>query len=153
MPVHVTARSYTHRRRTPAIVHGTLRLPPHHQLSVSCVPCTSAARTLFDLCGQLKPARAERTVDNALARRLVTIPALWGVLNDVAARGRAGSKVLRRVLAERGARHVAPESELEHRFVELARQYGLPQPDRQVDIGNAELLDRKRRLRGTGRQI
>ena len=89
---------------------------------------------------QLKPARAERTVDNALARRLVTIPALWGVLNDVAATTvEPGPTVLRRVLAERGARHVAPESELEHRFVELARQYGLPQPDRQVDIGNAEL--------------
>lgn len=137
MPVHVTARSYTHRRRTPAVVHGTLRLPRHHQRLISGVPCTSVARTLFDLCGQVRPHRAERALDNALAKRLVTIAALWRVLDDAGEHGRAGSGGLRRLLVPRAARYVAPESELEARFVDLARMHGLPQPERQVDIGNS----------------
>lgn len=137
-PIHVTTRSYTRRRRTPAVVHATLRLPVHHQRSTSGVPCTAVAGTLFDLCGEIHPQRAERALDNALARRLVTVPALWRVLDDAAEHGRAGSAVLRRLLVPRGNRYVAPESELEARFVELARRHGLPQPVRQLDIGNGD---------------
>jgi very-short-patch-repair endonuclease len=135
-PIHLTASSYTERRRTPAKLHGTLRLPDHHRAVVAGVPCTATARTIFDLCGCLRPARSERALDHALASGLVTVAALHQVLRDTAARGRAGSTVLRRHLRKRDLEYVAPESELEARFVQLLRDHGLPEPERQVDLGD-----------------
>src|SRR3954471_3115047 len=137
-PVHVSVPSYLRRARTEAVVHGTLRLPEHHRRPIDGVPCTSVARTIFDLCGQLRPGRAERALDNALAGRLVTLAALWRVLDDVGARGRAGTAGLRRLLLARGTRYVAPESELESKLIELVAVHGLPEPRRQVDLGDAD---------------
>jgi len=84
------------------------------------------------------PKRAERALDTELARRRVTRPALWRVLDDLAVQGRTGVVLLRNLLMERGPRHVAPESELEDRFIELVVGRGLPAPDRQVDLGNVD---------------
>lgn len=136
--IHVTTPMYDHRRRTRAHVHGCVRLLPHHCRVVSGVPCTSVARTLFDLCAAVRAKRAERALDNALARRMVAMPALWRVLDDLAERGRAGVVVLRQLLAERGGRYAAPESELETRFLELVRSHQLPEPARQVDLGDVD---------------
>ena len=47
------------------------------------------ARTLFDLCGAVQARRAERALDTALARKLVTLPPLWRVLIDLAEHGDA----------------------------------------------------------------
>ena len=45
---------------------------------------------------------------------------------------------MRRLLDERGGRYVAPESELEARFLGLVRHHGLPAPERQVDVGDVD---------------
>jgi very-short-patch-repair endonuclease len=119
-------------------VHRTLFLPDHHRRVVDTIPCTSLARTLFDLCGTERLGRSARALDTALARRMVTQPALWSVLTETAARGRAGSRTLRLLLRERGAHYVPPASELERRFVGLTERYGLPRPRRQVDVGDSD---------------
>jgi very-short-patch-repair endonuclease/predicted transcriptional regulator of viral defense system len=137
-PPHVTVADHWERDRTPAVLHRTMFLPRHHQRVVDGIPCTSLARTLFDLCGTERYGRAARAVDNALARKWVTIPALWNVLAETAARGRAGSRVLRALLRERSLAYVPPASELERRFCELAQRHGLPAPRRQVDVGDSD---------------
>ncbi len=119
-------------------LHRTSRLPPAHVRAIDEIPCTSAARTLFDNCGCVHPQRAERALDNALARRIVTVAALWRVLDDLSAPGRAGSALMRRLLEERGGRYVAPESELEARLLELVQRHRLPTPERQVDLGDTD---------------
>jgi very-short-patch-repair endonuclease len=127
------------RRSLPGVrIEQSLCLPAHHLRIVDGIPCTSVARTLFDLCGDVHAKRAERTLDTALARGLVTLPALWRVLDDLAKQGRSGVCLLRALLMERGSRHVPPESELEARFLELVDAHSLPQPARQVDLGNAD---------------
>lgn len=127
------------RRSLPGVrLEQSLCLPAHHRRMVEGITCTSIARTLFDLCGDLNAARAERALDNALARKRVTIPALWRVLDDLAVQGRSGVVLLRRLLTERGERYVPPESELEAHFLELVRSYRLPAPARQVDLGDAD---------------
>jgi very-short-patch-repair endonuclease len=73
-----------------------------------------------------------------LARKLVTIPALWRVLDDLAEHGRRGTVWMRTLLMERGGRYVPPESELEARFIELVYRYRLGRPDRQVDLGDSD---------------
>ncbi|HEY3724767.1 MAG TPA: DUF559 domain-containing protein [Acidimicrobiia bacterium] len=119
-------------------VEQTLALPAHHRREIDGIPCTSVARTVFDLCGDVHARRAERALDNALARRHVTIPALWRVLDDLAVQGRAGTVLLRTLLTERGPRHVPPESELEARFLDLVARTGLEAPERQVDLGDVD---------------
>jgi hypothetical protein len=126
------------RRRAGGRVVQSLALPAHHRRLVDGIPCTSIARTIFDLCGSVHPRKAERTLDTELARRRVTQPALWRVLDDLAVQGRAGVVLLRSLLMERGPRHVPPESELESRFCELVMHQGLPAPDRQVELGDAD---------------
>ena len=72
------------RRPSEHRIHRTSHLPPAHVRLVDGISCTSVARTLFDLSGGVHPSRAERAVDNAIARRLVTVAALWRVLDDLA---------------------------------------------------------------------
>ena len=64
-------------------------LPEHHRRVIDGVPCTSIARTLFDLCGTEHLGRSARALDTALARRWVTLPSLWSVLIETKARGRS----------------------------------------------------------------
>jgi hypothetical protein len=128
----------TRRRRGRGTVEQSLALFPHHCRVVDGIPCTSIARTIFDLCGTVHPKKAERTLDTELARRRVTQPALWRVLDDLAVQGRAGVVLLRSLLMARGPRYVPPESELEAEFIRLVTEHGLPAPARQIDLGNAD---------------
>ena len=138
LTVTVSQRRSTEDGRGP--VRGVARCPAHHRRVVDRIPCTSMARTLFDLCGdrEVHPRRAERALDTAIARKMVTMPALWRVLDDLAEHGRRGTVWMRTLLMERGGRYVPPESELEARFVELVHRFRLERPDRQVDLGDAD---------------
>jgi very-short-patch-repair endonuclease len=137
-PAHVTVADHWERDRSPAVLHRTLFLPGHHRRTVDSIPCTSLARTLFDLCGAERLGRSARAIDTALSRRLVTLPALWSVLDETKARGRAGSRALRLLLRERSTHSMPPASELERRFVTLTERYALSRPRRQVDVGDSD---------------
>jgi len=130
------------RRRRPLLVgvevHHIGVLPEHHSRVIDEIPVTSVARTVFDLCGCVQPARAERALDHCLARRLVTIPACWRVLDDLAEHGRPGSALTRSLLEARGDGYVAPASELERKMLRLLRDAGLPAPAREIDVGDAD---------------
>ena len=136
--LHVVTPDYGDHLRTNATVHRTLRLPAHYVRRIEGIPCTSIALTLFHLCGVLRFEHAERAIDTAVARRLVTLPALGRVLAELAARGRQGSSAFRRILADRAVDYVPPESELEARFAALVVDAGLPEPRRQVDLGDSD---------------
>ena len=117
------------------VVHRTDVLPPGHVRQVAGIPVTSVARTLFDLGAVVHPGRVARAVDTALARNLVTYEQLAGLLGELGARGRPGVRALRTALAGRSPTEAPPASELERRFRDLLRRYGLPQPERQVVLG------------------
>jgi very-short-patch-repair endonuclease len=131
----VTTRAL--RNRTPgAYVHSSRQLPPEHLTVVEAIKTTTVARTLVDLAGVLHPRRAERVLDNCLARRLVTVDAVRSAVALLGRRGRPGIAVVRQLLEERADDYIAPESGLEVRALEVIRQAGLPEPDRQVDVGD-----------------
>lgn len=128
----------------------TTRLPDRHVTTVEGFPVTTPERTLFDLAALTSPQRrrrgwahlharqVERMVDDALARDLVSTQSLTDVYRSLAGRGRAGTRLMRQWLEERGEGYVATESALEDKFVELLKAHGLPQPRRQVELGSAE---------------
>ena len=99
---------------------------------------TRAARTLVDLAGVIHPRRTERAVDNCLAAGSVTFTSLHATFLDLAGRGRKGVAVMREILGERDAHYVPPASELEALFRELLRLAGLPDPERQLDVGDSQ---------------
>lgn len=137
--------------RRPGL-HEVRALPDHHRTSVEGIPVTTVARTIFDLAGAVHPGRAERALDNALARGMTTLTAVHEVAAELCAHGREGSAVIRRLLADRGDGYVAPESGLEARFLAILQEAGLPAPLRQRDVGGAawvgraDFVDPERRL-------
>ncbi|HET7722191.1 MAG TPA: DUF559 domain-containing protein, partial [Acidimicrobiales bacterium] len=127
-------------------------VPEAHIRLFERIPVTSPARTIFDLAGVLHPGRAERALDNALARRLTTLTALRSVTEELARQGRPGSGRMRRLLAARAGVYVPPESNMEARFNAVAKRAGLhnlvPQRDVGGDdwIGRVDFLDPEKRL-------
>jgi hypothetical protein len=131
------------RRRAAGIagrvrVHWSRRLPPHHAKQPAGIPSTSVARTLTDLACALHPRQTERALDNCLASKLVTVPAIWRIVDDLSPRGRAGLGLLRELLEARGDGYVAPASELERRLLDLVIAAKLPIPEREVDLGDSD---------------
>ncbi len=142
-PVEVTRRRRRARRPTGDLpVHEPRLVPPHHRTTHHGVPVTTVERTVFDLCGSIREGRAERALDNALARRLTTLPALRATGQELCRRGRPGSALFRRLLADRGVDFRPVESGLEAAFLELLVSGGLPVPERQVDLGGTGWVGR-----------
>ncbi len=66
-----------------------------HTVAVDCIPTTSVARTIVDLAAVIHPRRLRMTIDDAIASRKTTAPAIHEVLMDVARRGKPGITALR----------------------------------------------------------
>lgn len=116
-------------------------LPPDHVTTVDGIPCTTVPRTLFDLAAsETHERRVERALDNALAMRLTSLPALRDLVAH--SKGRHGVRLMRTLLEARQGAYVPPASELEARFLELIRAAGLPEPVRQASVGGRELVGR-----------
>lgn len=141
--LHVT-RSVGRSGRPSALatVHHSCALQDHDVRLLEAIPVTSPARTIFDLAGVLHPGRTERALDNALARRLTTVPALRQVTDELARQGRPGSALMRRLLDDRATSYRAPESNLEARFESILDDAGVPIPLRQCEVGGADWVGR-----------
>lgn len=136
--IHVSRLRGRNRRKTVlAAVHEPRLLPVHHGTLIEAIPVTCVARTVFDLAGHLHPQRAERVLDNALARKLVDLRILRLVAIELLEHGRAGSALMRRLLEERGVDYIPPASGLEALFFSLLVMASLELPERQVDLGGA----------------
>lgn len=100
------------------------------------IPCTSPARTIFDLASVVSRKRLEHAIDSALRDGLVTEPELLEVLTRLRRSGRNGVTRLEEAL---GIAHgPVAHSVLERRFLRLAAQHGLPTPRSQVVHLDAE---------------
>ena len=74
---------------------------------------------IYQLCGHVHPARAERALDAGLSMGLVTVRSMRACLQEVRRRGRNGTTVLDGFLQARSLDYVAPASGLEARFIEV----------------------------------
>lgn len=137
VPEVTTPRSRRHRDPS-TVVHRWRPFPEHHLTVIEGIVTTRVARTLVDLAGVVHPGRAERAVDSCLGAGMVTVQALHATFRELASRGRKGTAAMRAILDARPDGYVAPESELEARFLALLRSSGLPEPVHQLDTGNQE---------------
>ena len=142
-PVEVTRPRARHHKALLGKVHETTFLPEKHRRVVDGIPVTSPALTMLHLCAALRwPERAARTLDNGLAMKLVSVPDVEMVLAEGGRRGRAGSKLLRSLMAERTGAYVPTESELEDLCLAVLASAGITDVERQVVLGGVERIGR-----------
>jgi len=124
--IDVTAGAYTRRHRAGIRLHSAQGLAPRDVIVVDNISTTALARTLLDVAEDATRRELERACDRAATQRLLDMAAV----DDVLARagGRRGAPILAAVLAEHRVGSTLTRNELEERFLQIARDTGLP-PD------------------------
>jgi hypothetical protein len=97
---------------------------------------TNPLRTLVDLGAWVTAKELADAIDRAIARKLVTIPALLAEVERVGRRGRPGPGPLRRLLKQRGFIGVPHPSVLESKTQRLFLANKLPLPDCELVTGH-----------------
>lgn len=105
-------------------VHRRANLDPRDVGRHLGIPVTQPICTLVDLAARLPASQLEAAVNEADKRGLVDAETLRAALEELG--GRRGVPALRRVLDRRT--FTLTDSELERRFLPIARRAGLPQP-------------------------
>jgi very-short-patch-repair endonuclease len=95
------------------------------------IPVTTPTQTLLDIAGSLSAEQYERAVNEAVNKDLVDPEELRRALDTIGPL--PGVRPLRRLL-DRDT-YVCTDTELEQRFVPIARRAGLPKPETQVHLG------------------
>ena len=131
----------TKQRRRLADVHYHRGLPPDHLVATGGITVVSPALAVFLLAGTEHAGRTERALDNGLAMRLFSNAGMHQLLGQLAARGRNGTRVMRRLMADRPPGYIPPQSGLEARVQRLAGEVGV-ELKRQVDVGGNEWIGR-----------
>ena len=133
-PIDVTGRRAGPHSSPLATVHRTVHLPPADITRVDGIPVTRPARTLVDLAGVVSPRALEEAVDDALCRRLVTLPRLDRRTAALLGKGRAGSTVLAEVLGTWRGDQPLPHEVAEARLMRRLVHAGLPPPTPQHEV-------------------
>jgi very-short-patch-repair endonuclease len=119
-------------RRSGLIVHRVKQLSPHLVTNLKGFRVTTPDKTLLDLGTVLSIDRVEQALEDALRRRLTSLPRLrWLVRNSPNARG---ITALRSLLDLRPKGWRPTDSALEVEMLQLLRAAGLPKPDVQCPI-------------------
>jgi predicted transcriptional regulator of viral defense system len=125
--IDVTVPTRSTRKQPGIKVHRSTTLTPADVTVVNNIPCTSAARTMFDLAEVIDRRPLERAFDEAEIIEVFDLRALEDQLRRNPTR--PGARMVRAVLDEHYIGTTATRSELEEQFLRLVREAGLPQPE------------------------
>jgi very-short-patch-repair endonuclease len=125
--IEVSVRAQGTRCRTGIVIHRRATLAPADVTKRDGIPLTTPVRTLVDLAVRLGRGRLERAIKEADTRGLTDPEELRSAIDGL--RGQRGVGVIRDLLD----RHtfVLTDTELERRFLPIARRAGLPPPQTQ----------------------
>lgn len=136
--------------RLATIIHEPRCFPEHHRTILDGVPVVVPSRIPFDLAAT-QPWLAEKALDRAWAKNLLSHQSVNLMLRELAERGRRGITLMRELLDERGPDYRPNDTNLEDRFQQLAKEAGLHDLERQRQLLGREWLGRvdffSRRLR------
>ena len=111
-------------------VHTTTQCGPHDIITIDGFRCASATRTVLDLAAAgASEHRLSQAIDSAIRLRKSAVVVLERRLATLRGSGRAGVRLLDRLLLDSGG-----ESVLERKFLKLVREHGLPRPKTQCRV-------------------
>lgn len=137
-PIELTVPRSRHHRKRPATVHRN-QLRPSDATVKEAIPLTTPTRTLIDLAAVASRDATEEALDDALRRRIVSIPRVRRRLDEIARPGRPGIRVLRALLDAREDDGV-PQSVFETRLLRTLNRAALPKPVLQHPIRDGARL-------------
>jgi hypothetical protein len=132
--VEITCKRWRRTRHNGLVIHESLAFDELDEIVVDSIPCTTVARTLFDLARSLSPVMLDANIDTALRRELVSLDDLRGASKRLATRGRPGGLKFRAAIERRTGASALPESVPERILADLLVRQGLPAPVHQFVI-------------------
>jgi very-short-patch-repair endonuclease len=128
--IDVTVPGRTTHRHKGIDIHRSLTLTAADITTVDGIPCTTIARTQFDLADVVSPGAIERAYNQAEIIKAFDLRAL----NDQLARNRHrhATPRVRAVLQKHYVDATPTETKLEQAFFAVCRASGVPVPERQV---------------------
>jgi very-short-patch-repair endonuclease len=132
--IEITVAAHVARRGEGLTVHRRA-LEDHDRTRRHAIPVTSPTCSLVDLATRLGRKELEAAINQADKLDLIDPEALRAALH--AMKGRAGTRVLREVLDRRT--FTLTDSELERRFLPIARRAGLPPPRTQARVNGVRV--------------
>lgn len=133
----LTCPRWRRARHDRLIVHESLAIDDVDRAEVDGIPCTSVARTLFDLARKRSPVMLDANIDTAIRRELVTLDELRTTSARLATKGRPGGRRFRQVIEARSDVAALPESVPERMLADMLVRQGLPAPQHQFVIRDA----------------
>jgi very-short-patch-repair endonuclease len=115
-------------------VHRRVLLDPEDVTMVGPYPVTTLPRTIVDLGSIYGPGRLEEFLDAGLRRRPGMLPEVTDCFERLACRGRTGIATVRVVVEARDPTLGVPDSNLETRFAQMVRSFGLPRYEGQFHV-------------------
>lgn len=139
--VEVTVPRHTHRSAVHRVKIHWLQdpIPDEDITTIDGIPVTKPARTLLDLASVEPEEVVERCLDDALRRRLVSLPFLERWLRHPRRKRHRGAPVLGRLVDARATIGVT-ERPLETNVLRLLRHAGLPIPMLQYEVRAGDRL-------------
>ena len=125
------------RRCSGVLVHVTRSLPESDVTLEKGIPVTSWCRTIVDLAAVVRSRELRRALQRSMELRLFDRRPLDAVL--ARSRGRRGTGVLRKLLAELPDEPPPARLELERRFLDLVTDHCLPPPAVNASVQGYEI--------------
>jgi very-short-patch-repair endonuclease len=132
--IEVMCDRWKRARHDGLIVHESLALDDEDRVEKDAVPCSSVARTLFDLARRLTPMMLDANIDTALRRALVSLDDLRRTNARLATKGRPGGRKFRAAVEARTSASALPESVPERVLARMLVRQGLPEPVHQFVV-------------------
>lgn len=134
--IDVTVPGRSRRNHLGIDIHRSTTLTQADVTIVNAIPCTTVARTMFDLAEVVNRRSVERAYDQAEILEVFDLRALEDQLDRNGTRKAA--RLVRAVLDEHYIGSTPTASELEEAMLALTRRLGLPDPrvNRWIDLGD-----------------
>jgi len=126
--VEISCPRWHRARHEGLVVHETTLLEPIDLTFIDGIPCTTAARTIFDLARRATPRSLDLDIDAALRRGGTSTEELVATAARLASKGRPGARRFKAVLAARALDGAVPESPPERLLASYLVDRGLPHP-------------------------
>jgi hypothetical protein len=132
--IHILTDSWSQPRAVGVQGHRTIWLPDSHRTKLRSIPVAIAERILVDCCGLVGPKVLRAAVNDGLRRKVVTLPRLARVVDEVPSSGRRPIVPMVELLRTKIAGYDPGDSDPEIDLVEDLVAAGFPRPTQQVRV-------------------